>query len=589
VIDPVSRLAALVSAAVVQAFGQANVDPAVRRSTFADYQADVAMRLARTVKKPPLEVAHELVEVMTELDRGELCETVVASAPGFVNVTLRREVLGAEVAAIARDERAGVKRSTTPAIVVIDYSAPNAAKEMHVGHLRSTVIGDCLARLLGFLGHQVVRQNHVGDWGTPFGMLVEHLVDLRSETASDLGIGELNAFYRAARRKFDDDAEFRERARRRVVLLQAGDEETLALWRTIIAATYAYFRDIYRKLGVLLDDGDVRGESFYNPALPDIAAELERRGIARVDGGALCVFLPEFKGREGDPVPLIVRKQDGGFGYAATDLAAIRFRVDDLGASRLLYVVGAPQRQHLAMVFATARLAGWLPDAVHAEHVAFGSVLGADRKTLRTRSGDNPMLVELLDEAIERAEAAVREKNPALDDQERAEVAAQVGIGALKYADLSSDRNKDYVFDWARMLSFEGNTGPYLQYASARIGSIVRRAAADGISLASALLRNEVPEDGRAVIDHPSERALALALIDFAGAVDAAAAALQPHRLCAHLYELATRFTAFYESCPVLRADTEEQRDSRLLLCAATQRTLAVGLDLLGIGVPERM
>jgi arginyl-tRNA synthetase len=586
---PVTRLSELVSAAVVKVFGaeHAAVDPAVHRSAFADYQADVALRLARAVKKPPLEVARALADV---IEASDLCDSVQASAPGFVNFTLRRDCLETALDELGRDPRAGVPKAASEDTVVIDYPSPNAAKEMHVGHLRSSVIGDSLVRLLEFQGHRVIRQNHIGDWGTPFGMLVEHLVDLGSDqAASELKMGALNAFYQAARKKFDGDPTFAERSRQRVVLLQAGDAQTLALWRVLIDASLDYFRAVYRKLGLSLDDADVRGESFYNPALAETANELERLDVAKIDQGALCVFLPEFKGREGELVPLIVRKQDGGFGYAATDLAALRFRVGELKGTRLLYVVGSPQQQHLAMVFATARRAGWLPERVRAEHVAFGSVLGTDRKLLRTRSGDSPRLIELLDEAVELAAAAIREKNPDLPAEDNARVAREIGIGAIKYADLSSERIKDYIFDWSRMLSFEGNTGPYLQYAHARISSILRKAGDDDTELREAFEAGKLPSRLHARLEDPKERALALELLDFAGAVQLTGASLQPHRLCTYLYELASKYTAFYESCPVLRAPTPELRDARLVLCAATRRTLSLGLALLGIGAPERM
>jgi arginyl-tRNA synthetase len=585
---PVSLLGSAVLGAVVQEFGpeHAAVDPAVHRSSFADYQADVALRLARAVKLPPIKVAERIA---ARLELGEVCEAITVSAPGFVNFVLRREFLEQAVSALAADPRAGVPRVAQAETIVVDYSAPNVAKEMHVGNIRSTVIGDSLVRLLAFQGHQVIRQNHLGDWGTPFGMLIEHLLDVGAAAFDEVALGDLNDFYKAARAKFDGDPAFAERARERVVLLQAYDPVTIEHWQKLVAASRRYFLAIYEKMGVLLEDGDVRGESFYNDALPEVARELEASGIARVDDGALCVFLPEFKGRENELLPLIVRKQDGGYGYAATDLAAIRYRVRELGASRVLYVVGAPQQQHFAMVFATANKAGWLGGSARPEHVAFGSVLDTNRKMFRTRSGESVRLGALLDEAIERADQAIAQKNPELSPEVRHKVAKDVGVGAIKYADLSSERIKDYVFDWSRMLSFEGNTGPYLQYAHARISSILRKASDSGIALGATLLAGELPATAAIRLTEPAERALALELFGLSTAVEAASAGLVPHRLCTYLYELASKFTAFYEACPVLRADNDEQRDSRLFLSSQARRTLAVGLSLLGMAAPDRM
>ena len=585
---PVSLLQGAVQSAVVQEFGaeHAGVDPAVHRSSFADYQADVALRLARAVKLPPIKVAER---VAARLELGEICEKVSVSPPGFINFVLKREFLEQAITSLSLDPRAGVLPSAQPETVVVDYSAPNVAKEMHVGNVRSTVIGDSLVRLLSFQGHRVIRQNHIGDWGTPFGMLIEHLLDMGAGAFDEVALGELNEFYKAARAKFDADPAFAERARQRVVALQAGDATTLEHWQQLVAASRRYFSAIYEKMGVLLQDSDVRGESFYNSALAEVASELEARGIARVDAGALCVFLPEFKGREGELLPLIVRKQDGGYGYAATDLAAIRYRVRELGANRVLYVVGAPQQQHFAMVFATATKAGWLGDAARAEHVAFGSVLDTNRKMFRTRSGESVRLGALLDEAVERADQAIAEKNPDLSADLRREVAKGVGIGAIKYADLSSERIKDYVFDWSRMLSFEGNTGPYLQYAHARICSILRKAGENGVPLGASLLAGNAPETAPILLTEPAEHALALELLGLPAAVEAAAAGLAPHRLCTYLYELAAKFTAFYEACPVLRAANDAQRDSRLLLSQQARRTLSIGLGLLGMAAPERM
>jgi arginyl-tRNA synthetase len=582
-VNVATLLADRVRAAIVRAFGQefAGADPAVHRSSFADFQADAALRLAKPLKKPPLEIAKAILAALEVKDLCPAEGALTVSPPGFVNFTLGREFLEGATAGVLSDERAAVAKVERTETVVIDYSGPNIAKEMHVGHIRSTVIGDALARVLGFLGHEVVRQNHVGDWGTPFGMLIEHLTDIGADAAArELSQGSLNEFYKAARQKFDADPAFADRARQRVVLLQGGDEKTLEHWRVLVDASRRYFEGIYRKLGVLLVDADVRGESFYNPFLAEVAADLEARGVARVDDGALCVFMDEFKGRDGAPLPLIVRKQDGGFGYAATDLSALRFRARDLGATRLLYVTGAPQEQHFAMCFAAARRAGYLSETARAEHVKFGSVLGADKKMLKTREGENVRLSALIDEAIERASAAIADKNPDLGADEATRVAELVGVGALKYADLSSDRIKDYVFDWDRMLAFEGNTGPYLQYAHARLVSIERKARDTGV-----LGEAHAP----IALGEEAERRLALELSELEPTLLAVAETLQPHRLTTYLFSLATAFTTFYETCPVLKADTPELRASRLALCFATRRVLALGLGLLGMGAPERM
>ncbi len=425
----------------------------------------------------------------------------------------------------------------------------------------------------------MIRQNHIGDWGTPFGMLIEHLLDV-GESGAQASMGELSDFYRAARAKFDGDPKFADRSRERVVLLQAGDARTLELWRQLVEISKRYFSSVYERLGVALRNEHVRGESAYNSVLPEIAAELERKGLASINDGALCAFPPGFTNREGEPLPLIVRKQDGGYGYGATDLAALRYRTQTLRGTRLLYVVGAPQAQHLSMVFAVGAQAGWLAPPARAEHVAFGNVLGADKKMFKTRAGETVRLTDLLDEAVERAEAELASRSPDGDPAARRELAAQIGIGAVKYADLANDRIKDYVFDWDRMLAAEGRTGPYLQYAHARIRSIFRKGADSGVA----------HKRGSAIqIAEPAERRLALELLDFGSAVLEAGQTLRPHRLGGYLYDLATAFTAFFETCPVLKAQDEATRDSRLALCELTARILARGLGVLGIAAPERM
>jgi len=551
-------------------------DPVVRPSEHADFQANGALALAKRLGRPPAAIAAEVV-ARSRLD--DVCGRVEVSGPGFVNLTLSAQFVARQLQEMAADERLGLEQAAEPRIVVVDYSAPNVAKEMHVGHLRTTVIGDALCRMLSFAGHDVRRENHVGDWGTPFGMLIEHLVDLGEERgAHELSVGDLDAFYRQARQSFDADEAFRERSRRRVVLLQSGDPETLRLWRVLVAESVRYFDEVYAKLGVLLTDDDLVGESFYNPMLPDVVEELRAKGLLVENEGALCVFPPGFTNRAGDPLPLIVQKSDEGYGYAATDLAALRDRVRRLGASLVLYVVGAPQAQHFQMCFAVARAAGWLPEGTEAVHVAFGNVLGPDRKMFKTRAGASVKLVDLLDEAVERAERAVAERTPDLAPEVRHEVARALGIGAVKYADLSTERTRDYVFDWERMLAFEGNTGPYLQYAHARIRSIFRRGG----------VTPPAPDEAPVIAD-PHERALGVRLLGFNEAVLAALEGFAPSRLTGYLFDLATDFTSFYEHCPVLRAPDDVTRRSRLALCDLTARVLALGLGLLGIAAPDRM
>jgi arginyl-tRNA synthetase len=553
----------------------APADPSVRRSQHADFQADGALALARALGRKPRDIAADVVRVAA-LD--DLCAAVEISGPGFINLTVADEALAPLLARMSRDERLGVPPVAAAETVVVDYSAPNVAKEMHVGHLRSTVIGDAVVRLLEWLGHRVIKANHLGDWGTPFGMLIEHLLDIgESEAVHELSVGDLNGFYQAARAKFDADDAFKERARTRVVALQSGDATTRRLWRLLVDESEKYFLTAYQRLDVRLTGSDFVGESFYNDMLAPVVDELDQLGLLAESDGAKVVYPPGFTNREGNPLPIIVRKRDGGFGYGATDLAAIRYRTQELGATRLLYVVGLPQRQHLEMVYAVAREAGWLRPPARAQHVGFGSVLGPDGKIFRTRAGGAVKLGDLLDEAIARAAAVVEEKSGDLDEATRAEVAAMVGIGAIKYADLSNDRNRDYVFDWNRMLSLDGNTAPYLQYARARILSIFRRG---GVASAPDLPAIRVRE--------PAERTLAIELLAFPSVVAEVAESLEFHRLAGYLYRVATGFTAFYERCPVLRAEGEV-RESRLALCDLTARVLGRGLALLGIRAPDRM
>jgi arginyl-tRNA synthetase len=573
--DPLRIVAERLAPAFAAVAGH-EVDPVVRPSDRADAQANGALALAKELGRPPREVA---VSVAAAAHVDDLASLQVAG-PGFLNITFADEFLAGQLAAMAGDVRLGIAPDPHPETVVVDYSHPNVAKEMHVGHLRTTIIGDALVRMMEFAGHRVIRENHIGDWGTPFGMLIEHLVDLgEGEAAHELSVGDLDGFYRAARRKFDTDDDFKERARKRVVALQGGEPETLRLWHLLVAESTRYFDAVYARLGVLLEDSDLMGESAYNDLMPEVIRRLDDGGLLTVSDGAAVVFPPGFTNRNGDPLPLIVRKADGGYTYATTDLATVIDRVERRGATLLVYVVGAPQAQHLQMVWAVAEQAGWLRPPARAVHVSFGNVLGADRKMLRSRSGESVKLVDLLDEAVQRADAAIAEKNPDLPADERADVARMVGLGAVKYADLSTDRIKDYVFDWERMLSFDGDTAPYVQYAHARICSIFRRA---GIERAT--VRDVVP-----ILGEPQERELALRLLGYEAAFADTLERYSPHRLTGYLFDLAGAFTAFYEACPVLRAGDEATRASRLVLSDLTARVLAHGLGLLGIDVPERM
>jgi len=575
--DPLSLLTERL-VPVFAAVAGTDADPVVRPSERADAQVNGALALAKTLGRAPRDVAEQIVAAAGPA-LGDMVAAFEVAGPGFINVTFAPEFVARSVADVAVDPHVGIVQQSSRT-VVIDYSAPNVAKEMHVGHLRSTVIGDALVRILGAQGHRVIRENHIGDWGTPFGMLIEHLHDLGEDTAAQhLSVGDLDGFYKAARRKFEDDHMFADRARHRVVLLQGGDAETLRLWRLLVAESTRYFDAVYRRLGVCLTPDDIVGESAYNDLLPGVVDRLAAAGLLQVSDGAEVVFPTGFTNRDGDPLPLIIRKGDGGYNYATTDLACVIDRVERLGANRLLYVVGAPQAQHLQMVFAVSKAAGWLPEGTEPDHVAFGSVLGGDRKMLKSRSGDTVKLAALLDEAVERAAAAVAEKNPELDAATAAAVARMVGIGAVKYADLSTDRIKDYVFDWDRMLAFDGNTAPYLQYAHARICSIFRRAGVNRDDV-----RGAAPD-----LVQPAERTLALTVAGFDAAVRETAERSSPHRLCTYLYDLASAFTGFYEQCPVLKAESDAVRRSRLALCDVTARVLAQGLGLLGIEAPEQM
>ena len=576
--DPQEVLGARVRDALGAAFGAtyADADPVIRPSSFADFQSNAALPLAKRLGRPPRDIAAEIV---SHLDAGDIAAEPTISGPGFINFTLRADWITAATAGLLADPRLGTPLATDPQTVIVEYSSPNIAKEMHVGHLRTTIVGDAIARVTEFAGHHVIRDNHVGDWGTQFGMLIEYLFDVGEDAPeAQLLRTDPNAFYQSARVKFDTDPDFTRRARERVVKLQSGDDPaTQRLWAELMELSRQYLRDTYARLRVTLTDDDIRGESFYNDMLPAVTADLETMGLAVLDDGALCVFPPGFTSRDGNQLPVIVRKRDGGYNYSTTDLATIRYRIDKLNTGRAIYVVGSDQALHFTMVFAVARLAGWLPESADFTHAQIGLVQGADGQRLRTRAGDNVKLSDLLAEGIERARAILDEVGHE-DGLDLDAIAEDVGVGAIKYADLSTARDSAYTFDWDRMISFRGNTGPYLQYATTRIRSIFRRAG-----------MTEADARGPVLVAEPAERELALKLLGFGAVVTQVAGTAEPHRLCAYLFEVASLFTAFYEQCPVLKADDDETRQGRLALCATTLRVLTAGLGLLGVPIPDRM
>ena len=557
-------------AAALAAAGAADAPALVQTSTrpeHGDYQANGCMAAAKRLRTNPRRLAEEVKE---RLELGEMAEKVEVAGPGFLNIFLSDSWLARQVDRMARDERLGV--AAAAGRVVIDYSSPNLAKEMHVGHLRSTIIGDALARVLEFCGHRVIRQNHVGDWGTQFGMLLEHL----EESGGGRSLADLERFYKEAKERFDGDPEFAAAARERVVRLQAGDPECLRAWREFLDVSLDHCQRIYDRLGVGLDRECVRGESSYNEDLPRVVEDLEKAGLLRESEGAQCVFPEGFTNKENEPLGVIVRKRDGGYLYTTTDLAGIRHRCGELGADRVLYVTDSRQAGHFAQVFAIARAAGFVPPGVSLEHVPFGMMLGPDGRPFRTRSGGTVRLQDLIDEAVRRAADLVAEKNPDLGAEQREEVAHAVGVGALKYADLAQNRASDYTFTWEKMLSFDGNTAPYMQYAYARVRSIFRKAGGEGAA------------GGRIEPAEPAERALVLRLLQFSETLHATAEKCMPNLLCAYLFDLAGAYMRFYESCPVLKAEAAV-RAGRLALCALTARVVERGLGLLGIKAVERM
>jgi arginyl-tRNA synthetase len=562
------RLEALLDPALHAQAGEpapALVAPSARPE-LGEYQANGIMAVAKRLKRNPRELAVAVIDA-ARLD--DVAAKVEVAGPGFINITLRDEFLTA-----ALRERRTVQAAPSAETVVVDYSSVNLIKEMHVGHLRSTIIGDALCRIFEALGHRVIRQNHVGDWGTQFGMVLAYLEETG---ASSTLLSDLESFYVAAKARFDSDVDFAHRARQRVVALQSGHPETLALWQQFIDISLSHCDAIYERLGVSLRREHVRGESAYNDDLPQVVTALREQGLLEESQGAKCVFLDEFTGRDGSPLPVIVQKSDGGYLYATTDLAGVRHRCATLRADRVLVVVGAEQSLHLRQVFAVGRRAGFAHAECRLEHVQFGNMLDKDGRKFSTRTGGAVKLTDLLDEAEERAYALVTSKNPDLAEDERREVARVVGIGALKYADLSKNRTTNYVFDWDQMLSFDGNTAPYLQYAYTRIRSLFRRADVDPSALSAAPL-----------VEHPAERQLALNLLRMQEVVEQAATDAMPHYVGAHLYEIAASYMQFYERCPVLTAEPAV-RDARLALSHQTAETLRTGLGLLGIATVERM
>jgi arginyl-tRNA synthetase len=577
--DPQQVLSARVHDALVAAYGAdyADADPLIRPSAFADFQSNAALPLGKRLGRAPRDVASEIA---ARLDVSDIAEPPTVSGPGFVNFTLRNDWIARAAAEVLEDPRLGIPVTAHPKTVIVEYSSPNIAKEMHVGHLRTTIVGDAIARVTEFTGDHLIRDNHVGDWGTPFGMLIEHLVDV-GEDSPEAGLlrTDPNAFYQAARGKFDADPVFADRARERLVKLQSGtDPATMELWTELVDLSKAYLRDTYARLRVMLTDDDIRGESFYNDMLPGVADDLVAKGLARISDGALCAFPEGFTSRDGTPLPVIIRKSDGGYNYSTSDLATVRYRVDKVNCDRAIYVVGSDQALHFRMVFAVAREAGWLPAGDEFEHAQIGMVQGKDGHRLRTRAGDLVKLNDLLTEGVERARAILDEVERDDEGLDLDAIAEDVGIGAIKYADLSTARDSAYMFDWDRMISFKGNTGPYLQYATTRIRSIFRRAGGD-----------EADAHGPILITETAERELARKLLEFGAVVTQVADTAEPHHLCAYVFELASLFTTFYEQCPVLKADDDETRQSRLALCAAVLRVLTTGLGLLGVPLPDRM
>ncbi|EIV8074048.1 arginine--tRNA ligase [Salmonella enterica subsp. enterica serovar Typhimurium] len=567
-----------VSQAMIAAGAPADCEPQVRQSAkvqFGDYQANGMMAVAKKLGMAPRQLAEQ---VLTHLDLSGIASKVEIAGHGFINIFLEPAFLAEQVQQALASDRLGVSQPTRQTIVV-DYSAPNVAKEMHVGHLRSTIIGDAAVRTLEFLGHHVIRANHVGDWGTQFGMLIAWLEKQQQENAGDMALADLEGFYRDAKKHYDEDEAFAERARNYVVKLQSGDTYFREMWRKLVDITMTQNQITYDRLNVTLTRDDVMGESLYNPMLPGIVADLKAKGLAVESEGATVVFLDEFKNKEGDPMGVIIQKKDGGYLYTTTDIACAKYRYETLHADRVLYYIDSRQHQHLMQAWTIVRKAGYVPDSVPLEHHMFGMMLGKDGKPFKTRAGGTVKLADLLDEALERARRLVAEKNPDMPADELEKLANAVGIGAVKYADLSKNRTTDYIFDWDNMLAFEGNTAPYMQYAYTRVLSVFRKANIDEQALASAPV----------IISEDREAQLAARLLQFEETLTVVAREGTPHVMCAYLYDVAGLFSGFYEHCPILSAENDAVRNSRLKLAQLTAKTLKLGLDTLGIETVERM
>ncbi len=567
-----------ISKAMVLAGADEHCDAIVKQSAkiqFGDYQANGIMAAAKKLGMTPRQLAEK---VIANLNLDDIADKLDIAGPGFINIFLKSSWVAEQNELAIKSSKLNITLPAQPQTIVVDYSAPNVAKEMHVGHLRSTIIGDASVRILSFLGHNVIRANHVGDWGTQFGMLIAYLEKMQNEHANDMDLSDLESFYRAAKKYYDEDADFAEKARHYVVKLQGGDEYCRTMWRKLVDITMQQNLATYQRLNVTLSLEDTMGESIYNDMLPIIVADLKQQGLAVESEGATVVYLDEYKNKEGEPMGVIIQKRDGGYLYATTDIACVKYRYETLHAERILYYTDSRQHQHLEQVWAIVHKAKYIPDSLKLEHHMFGMMLGKDGKPFKTRSGDTVKLNDLLDEATERASALIRSKNPDLSSQELADVVNAVAIGSVKYADLSKNRTTDYVFDWDNMLSFEGNTAPYLQYAYTRVLSIFKKAGLSDHDL-----------QGTICLEQDKERALAIRLAQFDEVITTVANEGTPHVLCSYLYDIATLFSSFYEHCPILNADNETVKNSRLKLASLTAKTLKTGLDMLGIKTVEKM